>query len=56
MRLIISEKANAAKQIAQFLAEGQVKDGKHRSVPHQTYAGRGEEFIPGGLKGHVLNP
>jgi DNA topoisomerase I len=56
MRLIISEKANAAKKIAQFLAEGSVKDGKHRSVPHHTFDWRGEECVSVGLKGHVLNP
>jgi DNA topoisomerase I len=56
MRLIISEKANAAKKIAQFLAEGPVKDGKHRSVPHHTFTWKGEESVSVGLKGHVLNP
>ena len=56
MRLIISEKANAAKKIAQFLAEGPVKDGKHRSVPHHTFVWKGEECVSVGLKGHVLNP
>src|ERR671932_63382 len=56
MRLIISEKANAAKKIPQFLAEGSVKDGKHRSVPHHTFAWNGEECVSVGLKGHVLNP
>ncbi len=56
MRLIISEKANAAKKIAQFLAEGSVKDGKHRSVPHHTFTWKGEECVSVGLKGHVLNP
>jgi DNA topoisomerase I len=56
MRLIISEKANAAKKIAQFLAEGPVKDGKHRSVPHHTFTWKGEECVSVGLKGHVLNP
>jgi DNA topoisomerase-1 len=55
MRLIISEKANAAKKIAQFLAEGPVKDGKHRSIPHHTFAWQGEECVSVGLKGHVLN-
>jgi DNA topoisomerase-1 len=55
MRLIISEKANAAKKIAQFLAEGPVKDGKHRSVPHHTFSWQGEECVSVGLKGHVLN-
>jgi len=55
MRLIISEKANAAKKIAQFLAEGPVKDGKHRSVPHHTFTWQGEECVSVGLKGHVLN-
>src|ERR671933_1364841 len=56
MRLIISEKANAAKKIAQFLAEGSVKEGKHRSVPHHTFVWKGEECVSVGLKGHVLNP
>ncbi|HSL00896.1 MAG TPA: DNA topoisomerase I [Rubrobacteraceae bacterium] len=56
MRLIISEKANAAKKIAQFLSEGAVKDGKHRSVPHHTFTWKGEECVSVGLKGHVLNP
>src|SRR5918994_1841481 len=56
MRLIISEKANAAKKVAQFLAEGTVKDGKHRSVLHHTFKWGGEECVSVGLKGHVLNP
>jgi DNA topoisomerase I len=56
MRLIISEKANAAKKISQFLAEGSVKEGKHRSVPHHTFTWKGEECVSVGLKGHVLNP
>ncbi|ABG04911.1 DNA topoisomerase I [Rubrobacter xylanophilus DSM 9941] len=56
MRLIISEKANAARKIAQFLAEGPVKEGKHRSVPYHTFTWRGEECVSVGLKGHVLNP
>ncbi len=56
MRLIISEKANTAKKVSQFLAEGPVKEGKHRSVPHQTFMWKGEETVSVGLKGHVLNP
>src|ERR671910_835860 len=56
MRLIISEKANAAKKIAQILAEGSLKEGKHRSVPHHTFTWKGEESVSVGLKGHVLNP
>ncbi|AHY47026.1 DNA topoisomerase I [Rubrobacter radiotolerans] len=56
MRLIISEKANAAKKIAQFLAEGKVKEGKHRAVPHHTFDWKGEETVSIGLKGHILNP
>ncbi|MDQ3892061.1 MAG: DNA topoisomerase I [Actinomycetota bacterium] len=56
MRLIISEKANAAKKIAQYLAEGPVKEGKHRSVPHHTFEWGDEECVSVGLKGHVLNP
>src|SRR3712207_2842791 len=56
MRLIISEKANTAKKVSQFLAEGPVKEGKHRSVPHHTFMWKGEETVSVGLKGHVLNP
>src|SRR5215210_5006591 len=56
MRLIISEKANTAKKIAQFLSEGSVKEGKHRSVPHHTFTWKGEATVSVGLKGHVLNP
>jgi DNA topoisomerase-1 len=56
MRLIISEKANTARKIAQFLAEGSVKEGRHRSVPHHTFAWRDEQCTSVGLKGHVLNP
>src|SRR5918997_389757 len=56
MRLVISEKANTAKKIAQFLSEGPVKEGKHRSVPHHTFTWKGEETVSVGLKGHVLNP
>src|SRR5918997_904922 len=56
MRLVISEKANTAKRIAQFLSEGPVKEGKHRSVPHHTFTWKGEETVSVGLKGHVLNP
>src|ERR671939_1008469 len=55
MRLRISEKANTAKKIAQFLAEGSVKDGKHRSVPYHTFTWKGEECVSVGLKGHVLS-
>ena len=56
MRLIISEKANTAKKISQFLSEGSVKEGKHRSVPHHTFMWKGDETVSVGLKGHVLNP
>ena len=56
MRLIISEKANTAKKIAQFLSEGSIREGKHRSVPHHTFTWKGEETVSVGLKGHVLNP
>src|ERR687884_1400877 len=56
MLLVISEKANTAKKIAQFLSEGSVKEGKHRSVPHHTFMWKGEETVSVGLKGHVLNP
>src|SRR5918997_2022887 len=50
MRLIISEKANTAKKVSQFLAEGPVKEGKHRSVPHQTFMWKGEETVSVGFE------
>src|SRR5918996_4737305 len=56
MRLIISEKANAAAKITQFLSEGPVKEGKHRSVPYHIFTWKGEGSVSVGLKGHVLNP
>src|ERR671927_327564 len=55
MRLVISEKANAAKKIAQFLAEGPVKDSKHRSIPYHTFTWKDEDCVSIGLKGHVLH-
>ena len=55
MRLIISEKANAAKKIAQFLAEGPVKDSKHRSIPYHAFTWKDEDCVSIGLKGHVLH-
>src|ERR687883_843005 len=55
MRLIISEKANAAKKIAQFLAEGPVKDSKHRSIPYHTFTWKDEDCVSSDLKGHVLH-
>jgi DNA topoisomerase-1 len=54
MRLIISEKANTAKRVAGFLAEGPVAEGKHRSIPHHTFEWQGKECVSVGLKGHVL--
>src|ERR687895_427926 len=40
----------------QFISEGAVEEGKHRSVPHHTFTWKGEECVSVGLKGHVLNP
>src|SRR3954452_9000717 len=52
MRLIVTEKDNSAKKIAQILSGGKAKEGKAYSIPY--YEWEGECVI--GLKGHLMNP
>src|SRR5215212_4300790 len=52
MRLIVTEKDNSAKKIAQILSEGSAKQSKSYGIPF--YEWEGETVI--GLKGHLMNP
>ncbi|HSJ18169.1 MAG TPA: DNA topoisomerase I [Solirubrobacterales bacterium] len=55
MRLIITEKNNSAKKIAEILGDG-VKSDKSYKVPYYTWSDSEGDHMTIGLKGHVLNP
>src|SRR4051794_14111769 len=55
MRLIVTEKNNSAKKIAEILG-GSPKADRSYKVPFYTWADAGGEQMAIGLKGHVLNP
>src|SRR2546425_1356464 len=56
MRLIVTEKDNSAKKIAQILSSGKAKQGKSYGIPFYAWSdGDGEEVVIG-LKGHLMNP
>ncbi len=57
MRLIVTEKNNSAKKIADILGKGGAASDKTFKVPFYTWTdGNGEEQMTIGLKGHVLGP
>ena len=57
MRLIVTEKNNSAKKIADILGKGQAKSDKTFKVPYYTWTDEnGVEQMTIGLKGHVLGP
>jgi DNA topoisomerase I len=55
MRLIVTEKNNSAKKIAQILG-GSPKEDKSYKVPHYSWSDSDGDHMAIGLKGHVLNP
>src|SRR5205085_2038665 len=55
MRLIVTEKNNSAKKIAEILG-GSPKADKSYKVPFYTWSDGDGEHMAIGLKGHVLNP
>jgi DNA topoisomerase I len=56
MRLIVTEKNNSAKKIADILSGGSAKEAATYKVPFYTWTdGEGEQMSVG-LKGHVMNP
>ena len=57
MRLIVTEKNNSAKKIADILGAGGAKADKTFKVPFYTWSDEnGDEQVTIGLKGHVLGP
>jgi DNA topoisomerase-1 len=56
MRLIITEKNNSAKKIADILSGGSAKADATYKVPFYTWSGSDGEETTVGLKGHVMNP
>jgi DNA topoisomerase-1 len=55
MRLIVTEKNNSAKKIAEILG-GSPKSDKSYKVPYYTWSDAQGDHMTVGLKGHVLNP
>src|SRR4051812_50176240 len=57
MRLIVTEKNNSAKKIAEILSGGSASEDSAYKTPFYTWSDEnGEEQMTIGLKGHVLNP
>ena len=55
MRLIVTEKNNSAKKIAEILG-GSPSSDKSYKVPFYTWSDEAGDHMSIGLKGHVLNP
>jgi len=55
MRLIVTEKNNSAKRIAEILGNG-ASEGSSYKVPYYTWSDPEGDQLVIGLKGHVLNP
>lgn len=53
-RLILTEKSNAAKRIADILSGGKARVEKLNSLPVYTFKDNGADVICVGLKGHIL--
>ena len=56
MRLIVTEKDNSAKKIAEILSAGKAKQDKSYSIPHYGWEGDDGAYRVIGLKGHLMNP
>ena len=56
MRLIVTEKNNSAKKIAEILSGGTAKEDKTYKVPYYTWSGPEGDERTVGLKGHVVGP
>ncbi len=54
MRLIITEKNNSAKKIAEILSKGEAKADATYKVPYYTWTDADGEQMTVGLKGHVM--
>jgi DNA topoisomerase I len=56
MRLIVTEKNNSAKKIAEILGAGNAGSDKTFKVPYYTWSDADGDHMSIGLKGHVLGP
>jgi DNA topoisomerase I len=56
MRLIITEKNNSAKKIAEILSGGTAKDDASYKTPYYEWSDAEGDHVTIGLKGHVMNP
>jgi DNA topoisomerase-1 len=56
MRLIVTEKDNSAKKIAEILSGGKAKQDKSYAIPHYGWEGDDGAYRVIGLKGHLMNP
>jgi len=56
MRLIITEKNNSAKKIAEILSGGSAKDGASYKTPYYEWSDADGDHVTIGLKGHVVSP
>ncbi len=54
LRLIITEKNNSAKKIAEILSSGEAKDDATYKVPFYTWSDSEGDHMTVGLKGHVM--
>ncbi|MDR2108108.1 MAG: topoisomerase DNA-binding C4 zinc finger domain-containing protein [Coriobacteriales bacterium] len=54
MQLVITEKNDAAKRIAELLAEGRAKADKVYDTPVYRFSRGGEDWVTIGLRGHIL--
>src|SRR5215212_6507386 len=56
MRLIVTEKNNSAKKIAEILSGGAAKADAAYKVPYYTWTDGDGDHMTIGLKGHVMSP
>ena len=56
MKLVVTEKNDAAKQIASLLSVGKPKSDKVYNTPVYRFTVDGEEWVTIGLRGHILEP
>lgn len=55
MRIVICEKANAARRIAQILSGGQARQITYRRVPYFVFERGGQSNFVIGLRGHIVD-
>ena len=54
MKLIVTEKNDAAEKISELLGAGRPKKDKVYSTPVYRFTHQGEEWVTIGLRGHIL--